>query len=67
MTQQASDPATAYKASWNYPTQMIFGPGRIKNLHLACRGLGMSRPLLVTDPGLADLPMIRDALAANEA
>ena len=67
MTQQASDPKTAYKASWNYPTQMIFGPGRIRNLHMACRGLGMSRPLLVTDPGLADLPMIRDALAANEA
>ena len=63
----AADPATAYKASWNYPTQMIFGPGRIKNLHMACRGLGMSRPLLVTDPGLADLPMIRDALVANEA
>ena len=61
------DPKTAYKASWSYPTQMIFGPGRIRNLPKACRGLGMSRPLLVTDPGLAELPMIRDALAANEA
>ena len=63
----AIDPTAAYKASWSYPTQMIFGPGRIRNLHLACKGLGMSRPLLVTDPGLAGLPMIRDAIAANEA
>jgi alcohol dehydrogenase class IV len=53
--------------TWNYPTAMRFGPGRIAELAEACKGLGMRRPLLVTDPGLAALPMLRDALAANEA
>ncbi len=55
------------KGSWNYPTQMIFGPGAIDKLARACKGLGMSRPLLVTDPGLAGLPMVKNAIAANEA
>lgn len=55
------------KGNWNYPTQMIFGPGRIKNLAQACKALGMTRPLLVTDPGLAGLPMVKDALDANAA
>ena len=55
------------KGNWGYPTQVIFGPGRIRNLAQACKSLGMTRPLLVTDPGLADLPMVRDALASNEA
>ncbi|MDH5749874.1 MAG: iron-containing alcohol dehydrogenase [Rhodospirillales bacterium] len=53
--------------NWNYPTAVRFGAGRISELADACRSLGMQRPLLVTDPGLADLPMIRDAIAANEA
>ncbi len=55
------------KGNWNYPTQMLFGPGRIKNLGQACKMLGMTRPLLVTDPGLAGLPMVKEAIAANEA
>ncbi len=55
------------KGNWGFPTQMIFGPGRIKNLAQACKGLGMTRPLLITDPGLAGLPMVQEAIAANEA
>ncbi len=51
--------------NWNYPTTVRFGPGRIKELGEVCKSLGMKRPLLVTDPGLAALPMIADALAAN--
>jgi len=55
------------KGNWSYPTQIIFGPGQISKLAQACKSLGMTRPLLVTDPGLAALPMVRDAIAANEA
>jgi hypothetical protein len=55
------------KGNWNYPTQVLFGVGRIAKLAEACKVLGMARPLLVTDPGLAGLPMVRDAIAANEA
>ncbi len=51
--------------NWNYPTAVRFGVGRITELADACRGLGMERPLLVTDPGLAELPMIAEAIAAN--
>ncbi|MBL0901062.1 MAG: iron-containing alcohol dehydrogenase, partial [Reyranella sp.] len=48
--------------NWNYPTSIRFGAGRIKELPDACKAVGLKRPLLVTDPGLARLPMISDAL-----
>ncbi len=51
------------KGNWNYPTAIRFGAGRISELPNACRELGMKRPLLVTDPGLAALPMIAKTLA----
>ena len=50
------------KGNWNYPTLIRFGAGRIRELPEACRTLGMHRPLIVTDPGLAKLPMIANAL-----
>jgi len=53
--------------NWNYPTAVRFGAGRIGELAEACKSLGMTKPLLVTDPGLAALPMIREALSANQA
>ena len=58
--------AAALRGNWNYPTSVKFGCGRIKELADHCRALGMKRPLLITDPGLANLPMIKDALARNE-
>jgi len=51
-------------ANWSYPTRICFGPGRIGELPEACRSVGMGRPLLVTDPGVAALPMVDDAVAA---
>jgi alcohol dehydrogenase class IV len=48
--------------NWNFPTPIRFGPGSIKELPAACRELGMSHPLLVTDPGLAALPIVEEAL-----
>ena len=54
-------------ANWNYPTTIWFGAGRIAELADACRAAGMSRPLLVTDPGLAGLPMVTETIAANAA
>ncbi len=59
--------ASRLSGTWNYPTQLRFGIGRIKELPDACRQLGMKRPLLVTDMGLKSLPMVRDAIAANAA
>jgi alcohol dehydrogenase class IV len=44
-------------ANWSYPTAVRFGAGRIKELAEACRASGIERPLLVTDAGLAKLPI----------
>ena len=62
-----SDAAAALSGTWNYPTAMRFGAGRIAELPAACRAAGIARPLLVTDPGLASLPMVQEALARNAA
>jgi len=62
-----ADDATALRGNWNYPTLMRFGVGRISELPEACKQLGMKRPLIVTDPGLAALPMIKEAVQRNEA
>ncbi|MCY1271105.1 NAD-dependent methanol dehydrogenase [compost metagenome] len=51
-----------FRMNWNYPTSVRVGVGRIAELSAACRELGMQAPLLVTDPGLATLPMIEAAL-----
>jgi alcohol dehydrogenase len=50
------------KANWNYPTSVRFGAGRITELGDACKAAGIARPLFVTDPGLAALPMTRAAV-----
>jgi len=43
--------------NWSYPTAIKFGAGRIKELPEACAAAGMKKPLLVTDKGLAGLPI----------
>lgn len=58
--------ASALTGNWNFPTAVRFGVGRISELADACRALSMKNPLLITDPGLAALPMIPAALKANE-
>ncbi len=50
-------------ANWNYPTAIRFGPGRIVELGGACAEIGVRRPLLVTDSGLAENPMVTTAVA----
>ncbi|MBE7637246.1 iron-containing alcohol dehydrogenase [Sneathiella sp. P13V-1] len=53
--------------NWNYPTAVRFGVGRASEIGAACVELGMKNPLLVTDPGLANLPMVTNAVASCEA
>jgi alcohol dehydrogenase class IV len=53
---------TTLRGNWNYPTSIRFGAGRIVELPEHCRALGIERPLLVTDAGLAGLPMVARAL-----
>ncbi|MEE3099201.1 MAG: iron-containing alcohol dehydrogenase [Pseudomonadota bacterium] len=49
-------------ANWSYPTAIRFGPGRIAELPAACEAAGIARLLLVTDRGLASLPITVAAL-----
>lgn len=48
--------------NWSYPTTIKFGAGRIRELPEACAQLGMKNPLLVTDKGLATLPITTSTL-----
>ncbi len=56
------DPA-GLKATWSYPTTILFGAGSLAKLPRACADAGIARPLLVTDPGLAELPPVGEALS----
>ena len=44
-------------ADWSYPTKIRFGSGRVSELPDACTAAGIRHPLLVTDKGLAGLPL----------
>ena len=46
----------------NYPTSIIAGAGAVAQLDDCCQQLEMARPLLVTDPALAALPLVPQAL-----
>ena len=50
------------KYNWNYPTTMWVGENRIKDLNIACKTLNIRKPLLVTDSGLAQSDIIKNAL-----
>src|ERR1700734_2359568 len=52
------------RGNWNYPTTIWAGPGRISELPAACAQSDIRRPLIVTDEGLVNAPMIRNALEA---
>ena len=49
--------------NFNFPTSIKFGAGRIKELAEHCAANGMKRPLLVTDKGLAAMPMVAGIMA----
>ena len=51
------------KFNWNYPTTMWVGENRIKDLSSACKTLNIKKPLLVTDSGLAQSNIVKNALS----
>ncbi|MGV3548886.1 iron-containing alcohol dehydrogenase [Rhizobium sp.] len=54
-------------ANWSYPTLIKMGAGRIKELADHCKSLGMKKPLLITDRGLAPMAITQNALDILEA
>ena len=57
----------AMNTNWSYPTALRFGAGRISELGDACKACTMENPLLVTDPGIASLPITQTAVNAVKA
>ena len=53
--------------NFNYPTAVKFGAGRIVELADLCKANRILRPLLVTDPALAAMPMVAKVLADLKA
>ena len=51
------------KFNWNYPTTMWVGENRIRDIFLACKILKISKPLLVTDSGLAKSDIVQNVLS----
>jgi len=44
--------------NWNYPTAIRVGVGRVNEIADVCQQYHTKSPLLVTDPGVAALPMV---------
>jgi alcohol dehydrogenase class IV len=57
----------AFVTGWNYPTSVLYGTGTAAKVADACERAGISRPLLVTDPGLAALPVLASIKAPLDA
>jgi alcohol dehydrogenase class IV len=49
-------------ANWSYPTTIKMGAGRIKELADHAKAVGMKKPLLITDRGLAPMAITQNAL-----
>ncbi|QIE88235.1 iron-containing alcohol dehydrogenase [Pseudomonas nitroreducens] len=52
---------------WNYPTEILCGVGALDQLAERCRLAGMLKPLLVTDPGMLELPPLHEVRRRLEA
>lgn len=51
----------AYVGNWHYPTEILFGAGRVQELSHVCQQFGIERPLFVTDPGLRKMDFVQHA------
>jgi len=54
-------------ANWSYPTAIRFGAGRIAEIADACAVAGITKPLLITDRGLADMEITTRTLDLLDA
>jgi alcohol dehydrogenase class IV len=52
-----------FTSKWNYPTTVWVGRGRAAELAQACGAVGVHRPLLVTDSGLAEHSLVQEVLS----
>ena len=57
----------ALVGNWSYPTAIRFGAGRIIEIADACKSAGITKPLLITDKGLANMEITTNTLKLLEA
>ncbi len=60
---QTTDSASI-TADWGFPTRVLVGPGRLSETPELCREYGFTRPLVVTDPGVAGLAFTNGLMEA---
>jgi alcohol dehydrogenase len=51
------------KFNWNYPTTIWVGENRINDITVACKNLNITKPLFVTDKGLAKTEIVKNTLS----
>jgi alcohol dehydrogenase class IV len=51
---------------FSFPTAITFGPGARREVAAHLKQKGVKRPLIVTDKGLADLPILKDFAGSLE-
>ncbi len=54
-------------ADWSFPTTIRFGAGRTGEVADACSTAGITRPLVVTDPGIVELRAFATVTAALDS
>ena len=52
---------------FSFPTRVVFGPGSVAGVAALCAELGVTRPLIVTDPGLVAAGLHERVLAPLDA
>ncbi len=57
----------ALQGNWNYPTTIRMGCGRLNELPFVCKSMGIRKPLLVTDAGLAGMAFVERAVELIKA
>ena len=57
----------SFTGNWSYPTAIRFGAGRISEIAEACRSVGIGKPMLVTDRGLAAMDITARTLSLLES
>ena len=45
---------------WTFPTNIAYGPGRLKEIGKICNNEQIENPLIVTDSGSTKLPFIKN-------
>ena len=54
------------QASWNFPTSIHFGAGKISQLADICKTLKVNNPLMVTDAELVQQYFVKEIVQSNE-